>query len=154
MVFINLTQNWHLDLMFVSTDRKSGKSAFLEVGFQIECSLLIGQDKNPNHFENPFEEKARNREDREQGRKKNDSAIKIQKQVRGFICRRRLEKERLSDAKAFMEQNPDWSNLQNKSIFIALRGLLFKYDKAGFLNLIGSSKSSDLIGYENPIEGS
>ena len=132
MVFINLTQNWHLDLMFVSTDRKSGKSAFLEVGFQIECSLLIGQDKNPNHFENPFEEKARNREDREQGRKKNDSAIKIQKQVRGFICRRRLEKERLSDAKAFMEQNPDWSNLQNKSIFIALRGLLFKYDKAGF----------------------
>ena len=78
------------------------------------------------------EEKARNREDREQGRKKNDSAIKIQKQVRGFICRRRLEKARLADAKAFMEQNPDWSNLQNKSIFIALRGLLFKYDKAGF----------------------
>ena len=74
--------------------------------------------------------------------------------MRGFICRRRLEKERLSDAKAFMEQNPDWSNLQNKSIFIALRGLLFKYDKAGFLNLIGSSKSSDLIGCENPIEGS
>ena len=36
------------------------------------------------------------------------------------------------DAKAFMEQNPDWSNLQNKSIFIALRGLLFKYDKVGF----------------------
>ena len=85
-----------------------------------------------NHFENHLEEKARNREDREQGRKKNDSAIKIQKQVRGFICRRRLEKERLADAKAFMEQNPDWSNLQNKSIFIALRGLLFKYDKAGF----------------------
>ena len=45
MVFINLTQNWHLDLMFVSTDRKSGKSAFLEVGFQIECSFLIDQDK-------------------------------------------------------------------------------------------------------------
>ena len=95
--------------MFVSTDRKSGKSAFLE-------------------------EKARNREDREQGRKKNDSAIKIQKQVRGFICRRRLEKERLADAIKFMEENPDWSNLQNKSIFIALRGLLFKYDKvSGFL---------------------
>lgn len=118
--------------MFVSTDRKSGKSAFLEVGFQIEiaCFWLV-KPKNES-FWKPWEEKARNREDREHGRKKNDSAIKIQKQVRGFICRRRLEKERLSDAKAFMEQNPDWSNLQNKSIFIALRGLLFKYDKAGF----------------------
>ena len=75
--------------MFVSTDRKSGKSAFLE-------------------------ERARNREDREHGRKKNDSAIKIQKLMRGFICRRRLEKERLANAKDFIEKNPDWSNLQNK----------------------------------------
>ena len=120
---------------------------------------LIGWKLNPNFILKTLcEEKARNREDREQGRKKNDSAIKIQKQVRGFICRRRLEKARLADAKAFMEQNPDWSNLQNKSIFIALRGLLFKYDKPGFrtlfsTRLIGRGDPGSLIGWGKPGEG-
>ena len=80
--------------MFVSTDRKSGKSAFLE-------------------------EKARNREDREQGRKKNDSAIKIQKQVRGFICRRRLEKERLADAIKFMEETDPFPCNSTLSSFLS-----------------------------------
>ena len=90
--------------MFVPGGSKSGKSAFLE-------------------------EKAKNREDRVQHRKKVDQVVRIQKFTRGYLTRKKFRAEQKEKINNFMEDNSDWTNLSNKAIFIALRGFLFNFDK-------------------------
>merc|ERR1711892_383900 len=98
-------RDWSLKKMFVSpeSDGKQKKSSFLE-------------------------ERAKHREERDHHRKRTDAAIMIQTHVRGFIHRRRFSRTCRATTEQFLTENPDWSLASNKSIFIALRGLLFRID--------------------------
>ena len=72
-----------------------------------------------------LEERAKHREERDHHRKRTNAAITIQTRVRGFIHRRRFRRSLSDKTEQFLIDHPDWSLASNKSIFIALRGLLF-----------------------------
>lgn len=72
-----------------------------------------------------LEERAKHREERDHHRKRTNAAITIQTRVRGFIHRRRFRRSLSDKTEQFLIDHPDWSLASNKSIFIAMRGLLF-----------------------------
>ena len=57
-----------------------------------------------------------------------ENAIKIQSLVRGFLARSRWRSEEARALSRFIEQNPNWNELDASVIHLALRGILFKYD--------------------------
>ena len=89
--------------MFADQSAKSGKDSFLA-------------------------ENTRKREEREQQKNRNENATIIQTTVRGFLVRRRFRSNQIILLKSFIEENPNWAFIDNTSVHMALRGILFKYD--------------------------
>ena len=74
-----------------------------------------------------LKKRAIERSERQASRHWTENAITIRKVARGFLDRRRFRRSRLQAIENFIQQHPEWDNIDNKVIFMALRGLTFNY---------------------------